>query len=114
MKPLQRQIRLVMVGIRNLLKDHASVDPVSVRVRFIRLGVSSLDVDIFAYVVTKDRNSFLEIQEELLLDIMNIVQQAGAEIAFPSQTLYLGSDKSGKRTRAISEHSERPKADALH
>jgi MscS family membrane protein len=108
------QIRLVMVGIRNLLKDHASVDPVSVRVRFIRLGVSSLDVDIFAYVVTKDWNSFLEIQEELLLDIMNIVQQAGAEIAFPSQTLYLGSDKSGKRTRAISEHSERPKADALH
>jgi MscS family membrane protein len=108
------QIRSVMVGIRNLLNDHAIVDSVSVRVRFVRLGVSSLDVDVFAYVVTQDWNNFLEIQEELLLGIMDVVEKAGAGMAFPSQTLYLASDTSAKRTQAIRDRSERPKADALN
>jgi MscS family membrane protein len=108
------QMRSVMVGIRNLLNDHASVDSVSVRVRFVRLGASSLDVDIFAYVVTQDWNSFLEIQEELLLGIMDIVQKAGAGMAFPSQTLYLAADTSDERNQAIPDKSKRSKADSIH
>ena len=42
-----------------------------------------------AYVVAKDWPHFLEIQEELLLGIMEIVEQAGTAIALPSQTLHL-------------------------
>lgn len=90
------QLRSVMAGVRNLLSEHASVDSVSVRVRFVGFGASSLDVDIFAYVFTRDWNNFLEIQEEFLLGIMEIVQKAGAGIAFPSQTLYLAHDTSGQ------------------
>jgi MscS family membrane protein len=108
------QLHSVMAAIRNLLNEHASVDSASVRVRFVRFGASSLDVDIFAYVSADDGNNFLEIQEELLLGIMNIVQEAGTGIAFPSQTLYLVADASSKRTQEIPDHSERPKVDALH
>jgi MscS family membrane protein len=96
------QIRAIVVGIRNLLKEQSSVDPTSVRVRLLRLGSFSLDVEIFAYVyaTVSDWNHFLELQEELLLRIMEIVQQAGAEIAFPSQTMYLATDSSDKATRS--------------
>ncbi len=76
--------------------------------------MSSLDVDIFAYVFTHDGNNFLEIQEELLVGIMNIVQKAGTGIAFPSQTVYLVADASKQPAQAIADHSERAKAGGLH
>jgi MscS family membrane protein len=108
------QLRSAMAGINDLLREHAGVDSGSVRVRFVRFGASSLDVDIFAYVFGDDWNNFLKIQEELLLGIMNIVQKAGTDIAFPSQTLYLVADTSSKRTQAIPDRSGQTKAGALH
>jgi MscS family membrane protein len=94
------QIRTIVAGIRNLLMERTGVDSASVRVRLLRLGAFSLDVDVFAYVYAGDWNDFLEIQEELLLRIMEIVQQTGAEIAFPSQTMYLATDSSEKAARS--------------
>jgi MscS family membrane protein len=69
-------------------------------VRFITFGASSLDVEIFAYIFARDWPQFLEIQQELLLDIMENVQRAGASMALPSQTVYLArSSKAPERGR---------------
>ena len=51
------------------------------------------DIEIFAYMFASDWNKFLEIQEELLYGIMDMVEKVGTTIAFPTQTLYLESDK---------------------
>jgi len=83
------QMRIVLDGIRTLLVRHAAIDAASVRVRFLRLGAFSLDVEVFAYANARDWPDFLEIQEGLLLDITEIVTVAGTGIAFPSQTMYL-------------------------
>ena len=85
------QLRAVLDGLRRLLETHPSVDPDSVRVRFIRLGSFSLDIEIFAYLFASDWDRFLEMQEELLLRVTEIVRNAGAEIAYPSQTMYVNS-----------------------
>ena len=61
----------------------------SVRVRLLRLGASSLDVDVFAYLIARDWSHFLEIQEQLLFSVTEIVSRAGTGIAFPSQTMYV-------------------------
>ena len=84
-----RQMRAVVGGIVRRLESHHTVDRESVRARFLRFGPSSLDIEVFAYVVAKDWPHFLEIQEGLLLGIMEIVEQAGTAIALPSQTLHL-------------------------
>jgi MscS family membrane protein len=81
------QLRSFTAGVHTLLSGHDNVDPASVRVRFVRFGTSSVDVDIFAYVSAHDGNNFLEIQEELLYGIMDIVQKAGTAIALPPQSL---------------------------
>jgi MscS family membrane protein len=83
------QLRTILDNIRRLLSTHDSVSHESVRVRFIRLGAFSLDVDVFAYVFATDWNQFLEIQEGLLFDIADIVNRAGTGFAFPSQTMYV-------------------------
>jgi MscS family membrane protein len=90
------QLRSFSAGVRTLLSGHDNVDLASVRVRFVRFGASSVDVEIFAYVFASDWNNFLEIQEELLYGIMDIVQSVGAAIALPSTSIYLAIEKSDK------------------
>jgi MscS family membrane protein len=83
------QIQQVLNNVRTLLSEHTSLERSSVRVRFLGFGSSSLDVDIFAYVYASDWNRFLETQEGLLFSIMSIVEQSGAQIALPSQVMYV-------------------------
>ena len=85
------QLREVIGNIHRLLAEHRSVDRESVRVRFLRLGAFSLDVDVSAYVVALDWNHFMEIQEQLLFSVTEIVEKAGTKIAFPSQTMYVAN-----------------------
>ena len=87
------QMRSVIEGVSRLLLAHGSVEHATVRVRFIRLGAPSLDVEVFAYVLTGDLERFLEIQQELLLGVMETVAGAGTAIAFPSQTLHLAEGR---------------------
>lgn len=83
------QMRSVVKGIRNLLLEDHSIERTSVRARFLAVGSSSLDVEVFAYLYASDVNAFLEIQERLLISIMEVIQEAGTELALPSQTLYV-------------------------
>jgi len=82
------QMRSILEGVGNLLQQHPLVERDSVRVQFLGLGAWSLDVEIFAYFFALDWSRFLGIQGELLLQIMEIVQTAGARMALPSQTVY--------------------------
>jgi MscS family membrane protein len=90
------QLHTVVDGIRQLLMEHASIDRDSVRVRLLRLGAFSLDIEVFGYLHARDWNHFLEIQETLLFGVTEIVSRAGTSIAFPSQTMYVaGGQASG-------------------
>ena len=84
-----RQMRAVVAGIVRRFGGHPAVDPASVRARFLRFGPSSLDIEVVAYIAAQDWSHFLEIQEELLLGVMEIVEQAETAIALPSQTLHV-------------------------
>ncbi len=83
------QLRLVLVRLRELLIRHPRVAIEPARVRFVGYGAFSLDIEIFAYVTTRDFSEFLAIQEDINLRIKDIVEGIGAGFAFPSQTLYL-------------------------
>jgi MscS family membrane protein len=95
------QLHSVVDGIRRLLTEHPLVDLESVRVRFFRLGPFSLDIDVFAYLLARDWNHFLEIQEQILFDLTEIVSRAGASIAMPSQTMYFANTPSSMRDRDV-------------
>ena len=86
------QLRYILAEIRKLLYEHPKVESSSARVRFIGFGKSSLDLEVFAYVLETDYASFLPIQEDLLLRIMEIVETSGSGFAFPSQITYVARD----------------------
>jgi MscS family membrane protein len=94
------QIRYVLAEIRRLLHEHPMVDSQSARIRFVRLGASSLDLEILAYVLTDDYARFLEVQEDLLLRIMDVVEAGGTGMAFPSSTTYVARDRGLDREKS--------------
>ncbi len=93
------QMRYVLAKMREMLLGHPKVTPAPARVRFVGYGAFSKDVEIFAYLYCQDQDIFLAIQEDILLRIEDIVNEAGSGFAFPSQTAYLTRDKGLDRER---------------
>jgi len=98
------QLRYVLAQIRRLLYEHPKVETNGARIRFIGYDNNSLTLEVFCYVLTRDNNEFLAIQEDLLLRIMGIVEASGTSFAFPSRTIYLGRDPGvdKEKTAAVS------------
>ncbi|TVR79259.1 MAG: mechanosensitive ion channel family protein [Rhodospirillales bacterium] len=86
------QLRWVLAEIRKLLLQHPQVTALPARARFVSFGEHSLDIEIFAYVRTTDFDTFLAVQEDLYLRIIDIVDQSGTGFAFPSTVNYLARD----------------------
>jgi MscS family membrane protein len=87
------QMRVLVTALRQVLLNHAQIDPNPARVRFIGIGPYSLDIEVFAYVKTTDGDEFLVVQEQLLLlSILDVVHQAGTALAVPAQLNLLSRD----------------------
>jgi MscS family membrane protein len=95
------QMRTVLANLRAYLASHPTIDRAdTIRVRFLRFGTFSLDIEIFAYIIAADWEQFLDTQQELLLETMAIVERAGATIALPSQTLQFAHASGPESTSA--------------
>jgi MscS family membrane protein len=86
------QMSAALEGCRRRLAADPRVEPSTARVRFLRLNAYTLDVEVFAYVLAPDWAGFLAAQEEILLALMHVVEEAGTGFAFPTQTTYLASE----------------------
>jgi MscS family membrane protein len=86
------QVRSVLAQVTQMLRSDRRVESESARIRLIAFGPSSLSFEIFAYVKVRDYTSFVEIQEDLLLRIMDIIAANGTSIAIPAQTTYFDRD----------------------
>ena len=96
------QLRFVLAKLRSMILAHPKLLEESARVRFVKYGDYSKDVEIFVYVDTGKLSKFLEIQEDVLLLVQDIVEAAGTDFAFPSQTTYISRDRglNGERSQA--------------
>jgi len=59
------------------------------RVHFMNLGNSSLDIEIMAWFEESDWDRFLELRHEVLIGIMRVLEAEGAHVAFPTSTVHL-------------------------
>ncbi|HZR58904.1 MAG TPA: mechanosensitive ion channel family protein [Terriglobales bacterium] len=95
------QMRNILDGIRTLLAQNPLVEADTIRVRFLRFGPSSLDVEVVAYILVRGRDQYLEVQEGLLLKMMECVESAGTQIALPAQAIFLASTFDGSGASAL-------------
>lgn len=107
------QLRHVLEGVRARLLASPLIEPDTIRIRLFRFGPSSLDVEIFAYVLTEDWPRFLEVQERLLVEIMEVVEESGTAIAFPTQTLHItDQQRSHPMLAALAQRDPEPAVSA--
>jgi len=81
------QVAAVRDGIESMLRVHPRTWPDRIVVRLFRFAPSSIDLEVFCWVVTKDPDEFRVIREAHLLGIMRAVEQSGARFGFPTQTV---------------------------
>ncbi|HVN32514.1 MAG TPA: mechanosensitive ion channel family protein [Thermoanaerobaculaceae bacterium] len=81
------QLTSVIEGINQLLRTHPKVVPETHRVRFAAFGESSLRVEIWCWIATRDYVEYTAIVEDLNFAIAEIVERTGTSFAFPTRTI---------------------------
>ena len=84
------QVGTILRNMKAVLASHSAVDPNTYRATLIGLGTYSLNVEVSAYVFAPAWEAFLPVQEELLLRLMRIIEEAGSRVALPSQVVIQG------------------------
>ena len=85
----EAQVRTVLEGFRRVLREQPKLWPEGVTVLLRGLGASSLDIDVTAWFETEDYAEFQAIRQEVLLQFLRVVEQAGTALAYPTQTVHL-------------------------
>jgi MscS family membrane protein len=93
-------VRFVLAETRRLLYSHPKIEGTSVRVRLIDITGSSLSVEVFSYILTRDYNEYAAVKEDLLLRMLDIVEDSGGSLALPSQTLFIARDSGLAKEKA--------------
>jgi MscS family membrane protein len=82
-----------------VLRSHPKIWPDTVVVAFNQLGASSLDVEIQAWFKVPAED-FNRCRQEVLLEFMRIVEEAGTSFALPARTVHLVGATSDDAARA--------------
>lgn len=87
--PQLAEIRDRIEALINESGDYVDPPSAPVLVRVDKFNESSIDLIVYCFTKTSDWNEWLKIKEGLAFSILQIVEEAGSSMAYPSQTLYL-------------------------
>lgn len=80
----------IVGDIRSMLENHEDIDTdQTLIVNFVAFNASSLDIMVYTFTKTTKWVEFHEVKQDVLLQISNIIEGYGAEVAFPTRTLHL-------------------------
>jgi len=84
------KISVIVEEVRTMLRNHPEIDTAQyLIVAFDQFADSSLNFIIQAFCKTTELVRFHMIKQDILLQVSGIIARHGAEMAFPSRTLYL-------------------------
>ena len=76
-----------------MILDHPGIDTSnSIMVNFDRFAPSSLDFFIYCFTKTVVWSEYHDVKQDILMNIMQIIDDHGAQIAFPTSTVHLADD----------------------
>ena len=82
----------IVAAVEEMLKNHADIDQTqTLMVNFNAFSESSIDFFLYTFTKTTNWVRYHEVKQDVLLRIEKIISDRGAEIAFPTSTLHIGS-----------------------
>lgn len=83
-------MKQIVEDVKAMLKTHPEIETEqTLIVNFNAFAASSVDFFVYTFTKTTDWIKYHEIKQDVLLKIANIIEQQGAEIAFPTSTLHV-------------------------
>jgi MscS family membrane protein len=80
----------MLAAIEAMLKAHDEIDQnQTIFVNLVEFGASSLNFLVYAFTKTVDWVKYQQVQQDVFLKIIGIIDEFGAECAFPTRTLEL-------------------------
>ncbi|WP_257347557.1 mechanosensitive ion channel family protein [Pseudalkalibacillus decolorationis] len=83
------KIQICVERIRTMIREHKEVHPDLIVVNFDHYNASSLDLLIYFFTITTSWERYLDAKQDINLKIMDILQEEGVDIAFPSTSVYV-------------------------
>lgn len=83
------KLEQLMADLTAMLEASPSVEKGSALVRLTSFGDSSINLLVSAYLLTNQAGTFLQMQNDLNLNVMDVMQKNNVDFAFPSTTVYL-------------------------
>ena len=78
----------VVQSLKNMLESHPEVCKELIMVRFDKFNDSSLDIFLYFFTKTTQWQEYLRVKENINFRIMEILEQEGVSVAFPSRSIY--------------------------
>ena len=76
-----------------MLQDHPEIDTrQTLIVNFDSFAPSSLDFFVYTFTKTTNWIHFHEVKQDILLQIIKVIEEEGAEIAFPTSTIHISNN----------------------
>ncbi|MGB2272576.1 MAG: mechanosensitive ion channel family protein, partial [Pseudomonadales bacterium] len=83
-------LELVVKDVEAMLKQHEEIDTSqTLMVNVNAFGESSLDFFIYCFTKTVNWQHFHVVKQDVLVNILNIVEKHGADVAYPTQVISL-------------------------
>ena len=87
------KLEAIIEDVREMLRHHNEIDTrQTLMVNFNSFAPSSLDFFIYTFTKTTNWVKYHRVKQDVLFRIMQIIEQHGAEIAFPTSTLHLNGE----------------------
>jgi MscS family membrane protein len=99
----REQLERVLTQVSTMLREHPRVETPSSWIRLAKLADSALQLEMQAYVMTREYDDFTSVREDILLRVMDIVESCGTSLAFPSQTVYLAHESEAPAVKAAAK-----------
>jgi len=83
------QVRQILKGIHRLLESHERVSRGDYRVRFKEIADDALVIEVWAHLETPVWAEYLEIVEELNIQFLDVITEAGTTLGIPTTAFHL-------------------------
>ncbi len=100
----KEQLKALPEKIRNIVNsiDNARFD----RAHFSGFGSSSLDFEVVYYVLTPDYTDYMNIQQQINLQLIECLETEKLQFAFPTQTIILQGNQMQQKSGPVSVDSK--------
>lgn len=85
----QTQVQEAVLRIKEMLKNHPEIHPQTIFVYFTDFGDSALEIFLYFFTKTTNWQKYLSLRQDINLKIMEILEEMGMKVAFPSSSLYI-------------------------